>query len=100
MKYDFVRTHEAQFRVAALCRVLQVSRSGYYEWRTRPPSCGFRRSRAGIPADAGLVFRRMPGRWVETGKRTLVKLLVGVNGPWHGRLFLLPRFSVCASILP
>lgn len=27
-----------EFDVSAMCRVLEVSRSGYYEWLTRPPS--------------------------------------------------------------
>jgi transposase InsO family protein len=30
--------HEAQYSIELLCRVLQVSRSGYYDWRGRPES--------------------------------------------------------------
>lgn len=35
MKYAFVQAHEAQFSVAAMCRVLRVTRSGYYAWKQR-----------------------------------------------------------------
>jgi len=33
-----MRDHEAEFRVAAMCRVLTVNPSGYYRWRGRKPS--------------------------------------------------------------
>ena len=38
MKYAFIVEHGQQFQVALMCRVLKVSRSGYYEWRNRGPS--------------------------------------------------------------
>lgn len=38
MRYAFIREHEGKFHVAAMCRVLSLSRSGYYDWRTRGPS--------------------------------------------------------------
>jgi putative transposase len=38
VKYTFVQAHSKQFNIAAMCRALQVSRSGYYGWCTRPAS--------------------------------------------------------------
>jgi transposase InsO family protein len=38
MRYRFIQQHEGRFSVSSLCRVLQVSRSGYSAWKKRPPS--------------------------------------------------------------
>jgi putative transposase len=38
VKYAFIREHEGEFRVARMCSVLRVSRSGYYHWVDRPES--------------------------------------------------------------
>lgn len=38
MRYQFITDHEHEHRVTAMCRVLQVSRSGYYGWKIRPES--------------------------------------------------------------
>jgi putative transposase len=38
MKYAWIQEQHAEFSVSSLCRILEVSRSGYYEWRGRPPS--------------------------------------------------------------
>ena len=38
MRFRFIERHAQQFRVRLMCKVLQVSRAGYYAWRKRRPS--------------------------------------------------------------
>ncbi|RLT88168.1 MAG: IS3 family transposase, partial [Ketobacter sp. GenoA1] len=38
MKYALIREYIDQYPVALMCRVLRVSRSGYYRWMERPVS--------------------------------------------------------------
>lgn len=38
MKYEFMQEYRDRFRLRSMCKVLNVSRSGYYAWRKRMPS--------------------------------------------------------------
>ena len=37
-RFAFVDAEKARYSVTSLCRLLKVSRSGYYAWATRAPS--------------------------------------------------------------
>ena len=57
--YAFMKAHRAIFPIAATCRVLGLSSSGYYDWLRRPPSARARRNaelKDGIRA-----------KWAESG---------------------------------
>ena len=62
MKYRFVLEHERRFPVLVACRVLNVSRSGYYAWRGRQPS---KRSRDDqeLSERIRVAFQRARGRY-------------------------------------
>lgn len=38
MKYTFIKNHEFLFPIEKMCKVLQVSTSGYYKWKSKPIS--------------------------------------------------------------
>lgn len=75
MKYAWIEAHRDRFEVTRLCRVLGVSRTGYTQWRSRPPSG---RSRANALLDAKVAsMHAQSGR--SYGRPRLVKAL-GAQG--------------------
>ena len=46
MKFRFISEHAEAFNVGRMCKLLNVSRSGFYSWRTRPESRTSRENRA------------------------------------------------------
>ena len=56
MKYQFIQQHKQEFPVVVMCRVLDVSESGFYAWRKRP-TCRRQREDAQLTEEIRQVFR-------------------------------------------
>jgi putative transposase len=86
VKYAFIREHESEFRVARMCAVLRVSRSGYYHWVDRPESKRAREDRALLvhirrvhvqarrAYGAVKTWRELRGQGVPCGKHRVARL--------------------------
>jgi putative transposase len=62
MRFRFIEQHEDTWPVRLMCRVLEVSASGYYAWRSRPESRRARENRA-LLADVQRLQERHKGRY-------------------------------------
>jgi hypothetical protein len=63
--FGFIDAEKAHFPVSLLCRMVGVSKSGYYAWKSRPPS---KRSRedAALTNKIREVHQRGAGRLTDT----------------------------------
>ena len=87
MRYAFIEDHRATWPIAIQCRVLAVSRSGYYEWRRRPVSerakrresltAQIREFHVGHHASYGSprVFRELRARGEAVNEKTVAKVM-------------------------
>jgi len=71
VKYAMIQRHEERYAVALMCRMLTVSRSGYYGWRGRPPS-DREQANVRLAADVQRIYAEHKGR---TGAPRITKHL-------------------------
>lgn len=62
MRYQFIEQYKQEFPVVVMCRVLDVSESGFYAWRKRP-TCQRDREDAQLTQEIQQVFERHQGRY-------------------------------------
>jgi transposase InsO family protein len=62
MKYQFIEQHKQEIPIVVMCRVLNVSESGFYAWRKRP-ACQHQREDAQLIEEIRQEFRAHQGRY-------------------------------------
>ncbi len=62
MSFNFIRDHADRWPIRLMCRVLEVSASGYYAWRSRPESVRARANRT-LRADVRRLHAEHHGRY-------------------------------------
>jgi len=62
VRFSFIATEKACYPVALLCRVLQVSRSGYYAWHKRPAATRSRQDQS-LALEVAAIHAESRGRY-------------------------------------
>ena len=62
MRFQFIHAHARIFHITAMCRVLEVSRAGYYAWRARPLAERVKENQA-LLARIRAIYVEMKGRY-------------------------------------
>ena len=86
--HELVHAEKANFPVQVLCEVLDVSRSGFYAWRTRTPSAreksdvatrprwrSPRRMREPEAIRKSRVYRALRKKGIRVGKKRIARLM-------------------------
>jgi len=87
MRFVFIDAQKARFPVSILCRMMQVSRSGYYAWRGRPEGIRRVEDRQLLPLiqashrtsrrcyGSPRVYRDLVGQGVTVGRHRVARLM-------------------------
>jgi putative transposase len=62
VRYACIEQHRGEFPVVLMCRVLEVTRSGFYAWRTREPSARTRQDQR-LRIEVRVIHRQTSGRY-------------------------------------
>lgn len=93
-KFEFIKQHAGEHSVSAMCRVLGVTRQGYYAWASRPPSAHDRRDAelASVIEEefeasrriygAPKLHRRLASRGQRTSRKRVARIMrdLGIRG--------------------
>ena len=106
MRFAFIQEHRGQWPVALQCRILGVTRHGYYEWQRRQRQRGARQqedarlllhikaahrrgrgNRVPIGRRSPRVFRALRDQGVRVSRKRIARLMreAGLKGVWRGR---------------
>ena len=88
MSFEFIRDHADHWPIRLMCRILEVSTSGYYAWRGRPESARASANRA-LLADLRRLHAEHHGRYFSPGMHAALRAEGGTAS--RGRVARLMR---------
>ena len=84
MRFAFIATEKACFPVALMCRMLRVSRAGFYAWQWRPLAARTRQNQV-LAVTVAAIYTEHHGRYgsprVQMELREAIERFNGRGGP-------------------